>query len=142
MTRLDEKRGKRTQSLISFVIGAVLAATGAYFAYSGAERMMYPTLVSYSKIYAILLLISAAVKLAMGFIYRKAGEKSPSPVIKTLTLDSFADCFITIGVFLGFTLADKINFAIDGLMSIIIGIIVAICGIKTVISEAKFIIND
>lgn len=140
--KLDEKRGRRTQSLASFVIGAVVAVTGVYFAYSGIERLMYPTNISYSVNYAVLILLTVFVKLAMGIFYFYTDKKSPSPVIKTLTLDSFMDTFVTLASFLGLTLTEKINFAVDGIVSVVMGITVAAAALKTAVSEAKYLISN
>ncbi|MGN1421600.1 MAG: cation diffusion facilitator family transporter [Eubacterium sp.] len=140
--KLDEKRGRRTQSLASFVIGAVVTVTGAYFAYSGLERLMYPTHISYLVNYAVLILLTVFVKLAMGIFYLHTDKRAPSPVIKALALDSFMDTFVTLAAFLGFTLAEKINFAIDGIVSVVMGITVAATALKTVVSEAKYLINN
>lgn len=142
VVRLDEKRGRRAQSLASFVIGAVVTVTGAYFAYSGLERLMYPIPVSYSVNYAILILMTVFVKLSMGIFYLHVNKKSQSPVIKALSLDSFMDTFITLTAFLGFTLAEKINFAVDGIVAVIMGITVAVTALKTVISQTKYLINN
>lgn len=142
VVRLDEKRGRRAQSLASFVIGAVVTVTGAYFAYSGLERLMYPIPVSYSVNYAILILLTVFVKLSMGIFYLHVNKKSQSPVIKALSLDSFMDTFITLTAFLGFTLAEKINFAVDGIVAVIMGITVAVTALKTVISQTKYLINN
>ncbi|MGN1328353.1 MAG: cation diffusion facilitator family transporter [Eubacterium sp.] len=140
--KLEEKRGRRAQSLASFVIGAVVTITGAYFAYSGLERLMYPTPISYSVNYATLILLTVFVKLGMGVFYLHVNKKSPSPVIKTLALDSFMDTFVTLAAFLGFTLAEKINFAVDGIVAVIMGIAVAVTALKTVISQTKYLINN
>lgn len=142
VVRLDEKRGRRAQSLASFVIGAVVTVTGAYFAYSGLERLMYPIPVSYSVNYAILILLTVFVKLSMGIFYLHVNKKSQSPVIKALSLDSFMDTFITLTAFLGFTLAEKINFAVDGIVAVIMGFTVAVSALKTVISQTKYLINN
>ena len=48
MIKTNEKKGRRIQSLCSFIIGSIVAVTGAYCVYSGLERFMYPVLVSYS----------------------------------------------------------------------------------------------
>lgn len=140
--KFEERRGKRVQSLASFIIGAVVAVTGAYFAYSGLERLMYPTPIAYSKNYAVLIFMTIFVKLIMGIVLLCVNKNSPSPVIRTLTLDSFMDTVITLAAFMGFTLVEKINFAVDGIVSVIMGIAVAALAMKTVITEAKYLIND
>lgn len=140
--KLDELRGKRTQALASFVIGLILVFTGAYFAYNGLERCLYPVKVSFSRAYAALIAVTILVKLIMGIVYIKVNQKKPSPVFRTLILDSFLDCAVTAVTLIGFTLTVKINFSIDGIVSVIIGSVVAISAAKEVIRQTKLLINE
>lgn len=127
--------------MASFVIGLILIVTGVYFAYSGCERYLYPVKISYLKIYALLLAVTIAVKFIMGIIYFKVNQKNSSPIFRTLILDSFLDCAVTAITLIGFTLTVKINFAVDGIMAIVIGTIVAISAAKEIITQAKTLIN-
>lgn len=140
--KVSERKSKRIQALASFLIGIALIAVGLYFAYNGLERLMYPIAVSYSVKYALLVVVTIFIKLAMGIIYIFINKKQSSPVFKTLILDSFLDCAITFTALLGFSLTTKINYAIDGVFSVIIGIAVAIGAFKTVTQQAKFLVND
>lgn len=140
--KLDERRSKRVQSLASFLIAVALTAVGVYFAYSGVERLMYPMSVSYSKKYAMLVALTIAVKIFMGIVYTIINKKQASPVFKALIIDSFLDSAITFAALIGFRLTTKINYAVDGVFSVIIGIIVAVSAFKTVAEQAKFLVND
>lgn len=77
----------------------------------------------------------------MGIIYFKVNQKNSSPIFRTLILDSFLDCAVTAITLIGFTLTIKINFAVDGIMAIVIGTIVAISAAKEIIAQAKTLIN-
>lgn len=140
--RLDEKKSSRAQSLASFVIGLILAFTGAYFAYNGIERLMYPVPISFLYKYAILISVTALAKLIMGIVYFKINRKHASPVYKTLIMDSFLDCAVTLSTLISLTLSVKINFAIDSILSIVIGIAVATSAVKTLWAQCKYLIND
>lgn len=140
--KLDERRSKRVQSLASFLIGIALTVTGLYFAYNGIERLMYPTAVSFSKKYAVLLVITIFVKIIMGIIYVSINRKQNSPVFIALIIDSFLDSAVTLAALLGLSLTIKINYAVDGLVSVIIGIAVASSALKSVINQAKYLVND
>lgn len=142
IVKCSEKKGMRVQSLASFVIGMILAVTGAYFAYNGVERLMYPVAISYLKKYAILIGVTIIVKAAMGFVYYCLNKKSKSPVFKALIADSILDTVITISSLLSLTLSVKINFAIDSIISIAIGLIVCVSAVKTVISQGRYLINE
>lgn len=140
--RLDEKKSSRAQSLASFVIGLILAFTGAYFAYNGIERLMYPVPISFLYKYAILISVTALAKLIMGIVYFKINKKHASPVYKTLIMDSFLDCAVTLSTLISLTLSVKINFAIDSILSIVIGITVAVSAVKTLWAQCKYLINE
>lgn len=142
MIKTNEKKGGRIQSLCSFIIGSIVAVTGAYCVYSGLERFMYPVLVSYSFKYAMLILLTAFVKLIMAMVYIIKNRKAPSPVYKALILDSFLDFGLTITAILGFYLVEKLNYAIDGVFGIIIGIIILAAAAKSVWQQAKILVND
>lgn len=140
--KLNERKSNRAQSLAAFVIGLILAFTGAYFAYNGFERLMYPVPISYLYKYAILIAVTALAKLIMGIVYLKNSKEHSSPVYKTLIMDSFLDCGVTVSTLVSLTLSVKINFAIDSILSIIIGIIVAVSAVKTLFAQCKYLIND
>lgn len=140
--KLDERRSKRVQSLASFLIGIIITAIGLYFAYNGVERLMYPTAISYSKKYALLVFITIFVKIFMGIVYILINKKKSSPVFKALIIDSFLDSSITLAALLGFSLTPRVNYAIDGVIAVLIGITVAVSSIKNVFQEAKYLINN
>ncbi len=140
--KLNERKSERVQALASFVIGLILAVTGVYFAYSGLERLMYPVTVSYQKKYAVLIAVTVFVKLFMGIVYFLINRKAPSVVFKTLIIDSLLDTAITLCALLGLTLCVKVNFALDGIISIVVGTAVAVQAVKTIIEQGKLLIND
>lgn len=140
--KLNERKSNRAQALASFVIGLILAVTGAYFAYNGVERLLYPVQISYLFRYAVLIAITIIVKLVMGIVYLSVNKKHPSPVYKALITDSFLDCVITACTLMSLTLSVKINFAIDGIISVVIGITVAISAVKSIVEQSKYLIND
>jgi divalent metal cation (Fe/Co/Zn/Cd) transporter len=140
--KLNQRKGNRVQSLCSFVIGALVAIVGAYFVYNGIERMMYPVMVSFYIKYAILVALTIVVKIIIGIVYAVVNKKHSSPVLKALVIDSFLDCAVTATALMGFYLTQKLNFAIDGAVGIVIGIIVVISAGKTVVEQAKYLIND
>lgn len=139
--KLNERKNSRAQALASFVIGLILAVTGGYFAYNGVERFLYPVQISYSFKYAILIAVTVIVKLIMGIVYLSVNKKHSSPVYKALITDSFLDCVVTACTLMSLTLSVKINFAIDGIISVIIGIAVAVSAIKSIIEQSKYLIN-
>ncbi len=140
--RLGEKQSDRAQSLCTFVISLLIAATGIYFVYNGLERLMYPIPVRSSSRYLTVLCITIGIKICLGFMFRAVNRKAPSPVIKALALDSFLDCFITLAAIMSLVLISKVNYAVDGIFAIITGSAVSVSAIKNIISETKYLINN
>jgi divalent metal cation (Fe/Co/Zn/Cd) transporter len=140
--KLSQQKSARAQSLCTFVISIVIGVTGAYFVYNGLERLLYPLPVAYSKKYAIVIASTILVKIFMGLLYIKANKKAPTPVFKAMVLDSFLDCAVTLFALMGLFLITKLNFSIDGIFAIIVGIFVTVSAVKNIIEQTKFLINN
>lgn len=142
LLRMDERRSARAQSLCTFVISAIIAVTGGYFIYNGIERLMYPLPVSYTRKYAVLIIITVFVKILMGIMYYLFNKRAKSTVLKAMILDSFLDCIVTITALMSLFLINRIQFAADGLLAIIAGGIVTVSAIRNLVEQAKSLIND
>lgn len=140
--KMSEIKSDRLQSLCTFVINIFIAVTGGYFVYNGLERLMYPLKIAYSTEYAIIIIATIAVKIAMGFMFSAFNKKAQSPVLKALVLDSFLDCAITLFVLIGLFLIGKLNLAVDGIFAIITGSIICISAVKGLLEQAKYLINN
>lgn len=141
INRLDETKSNRAQSLCTFVINLIIAVCGAYFIYNGLERIMYPLPVSYSVKYAVVISATVLVKIVLGVTYIFLNKKENSTVLRAMILDSFLDCFITIAALMGLFLIPKIDFAADGIFSVIAGAMVFIFSAKGIAGEVKYLIN-
>lgn len=140
--KMNERKSSRTESLFTLFISLVIAFAGIYFVYNGVDRLLYPLPVSYTKKYAIIIILTIFAKIIMGIMYAIFNKKEESPVLKALVLDSFLDCLVTAFALMSLFLITKINFAVDGIFAMITGTIITISAIKNIISESKFLIND
>ena len=138
--KLKDIYADRAQSLANFVISFFIAACGIYFIYNGTERLFYPLPISYSRKYAAAIIATIGVKILLGIFFYRINKKANSVIIKSLVLDSFLDCFITLFAIMGLFLVEKVNFAIDGIFAIICGLAISASAIKNVIHESKFLI--
>ncbi len=139
--KLDEIRSRRAQSLSTFVIGLVIAVTGIYFAYNGAERLFYPLPVAYMDIYAVAIIASLAVKALLALFMHLSNRSIGSAVIRALALDSALDCLITLFVLMSLFLVQRVNFAVDGIFALVCGVIITISAIRNIISQTKYLIS-
>ena len=140
--KYDEIKSSRAQSLFTFVISLIISVTGFYFIYSGAERLLYPLPVSYSVKYAVLIIVTIAVKVLLGVFYWLMGRKCQSPMLKAMVLDSILDCFITLATLIGLFLVPKTDYALDGIFAVVTGITITVSAIKNLIAQSKYLINN
>lgn len=140
--KVTELKSQKIQSLCTFVISLIIAATGAYFVYNGLQRLMYPLRIAYSEEYAYIIIATVFAKILMGLMYMVFNKKASSPVLKAMILDSFLDCAVTIFALMGLFLITKVNFAADGIFAIIIGTVVTVSAVKNTIEQSKFLINN
>ena len=140
--KVTELKSQKIQSLCTFVISLIIAATGAYFVYNGLQRLMYPLRIAYSVEYAYIIIATIFAKILMGLMYMAFNKKASSPVLKAMILDSFLDCAVTIFALMGLFLITKVNFAADGIFAIIIGTAVTVSAVKNTIDQSKFLINN
>lgn len=125
------------EELLSLLISAVITVTGGAFACVSAERLMYPSPVWYSSLYAVIIATTAAVKLLLAFFFKAFEKKHGSDVIKGISADSTLDFFITLCTLISFTLSEKLNFSVDGLAGLLISAILIIQGIKSASDTVK-----
>lgn len=140
--KVTELKSQKIQSLCTFVISLIIAATGAYFVYNGLQRLMYPLRIAYSEEYAYIIIATVFAKILMGLMYMAFNKKASSPVLKAMILDSFLDCAVTIFALMGLFLITNVNFAADGIFAIIIGTAVTVSAVKNTIEQSKFLINN
>lgn len=124
----------RAEDLTGFITSVVIIGTGFGFGYVSLERTMYPAPVWFSVRYAVIIGITAAVKLVLGAYYKIKDRRHPSSVLKALFTDSILDFFITLSTLISFTLSRSIQVPVDGYFGIAISVVLLISGAKSCIS--------
>lgn len=131
----------RMEYITTFVMSIIMTTAGLGFAYSSLGRLLTPVPVWYFTKYAIIIGITCIVKLVLGIIFRYRFQKDNSAVIKTVMLDSFLDCGITVATLVSFTLSNYVGVAFDAIFGLIISIIITIAGIRLIVSSLSEIIG-
>lgn len=116
----------KAEQLLSFVLSLIVALVGAGFAYSSAERLMYPTPVWFSAKYFAVILFTAVVKLVMFFLLRHAEKSTGSSVIRVMKADSLLDFCITGVTLISFTLTRYTEFTVDAVCGLVISVIITV----------------
>lgn len=125
----------RSEDLVSFITSVIVFLTSASFLYASLQRVLYPTPVRFSAKFTGLIAATAVMKILLGIFFKHRYKKTPSPVIKSLQIDSFLDFFITLTTILSFTLTEYMGYAVDGFFGLAIGIMLLISSVKLCISS-------
>ena len=131
----------KTEQLLTFIISLVITFTGLYFAYNSLERMMYPTPVWFTTLYAVALGGTAAVKLVLFFVLGAVSKRDDSPVIRAIKFDSLLDFFITLMTIITLVVSNYGSYSFDALFGIVISAIIIITAIRMLISSGKILVN-
>lgn len=122
----------KAEDVAGFVMSVIIGITGVYFAYLAVERFMYPRPVNYLLGHALLLGGTIAVKLVLGIVTYKYSRKDDSVILKTVYMDSFADCGVTGMTLISFILSEYSGLRVDAVFGLGISIIIIVNAIKLI----------
>ena len=123
----------KTEDLIEFIISVAITVSGIYFGYVSVERIMYPMPVWFSVQYAVVIGVTAMIKLSLALFLGR--NKNGGGIIKGIATDSLMDFFITLCSLISFTLSSIIGYSADGVAGVIISITMTVQGIKALIAS-------
>ena len=132
----------RVEEFTAFIMSLLMTVAGLGFAYTSLGRLMSPIPVWFFTKYAVIIGCTCVVKLILGIIFASKYKKQPSAVLKTVMLDSFLDCGITAVSLASFTLSNVLGNGFDALSGLIISIIIAVSGIRLIISSASKLLGE
>lgn len=132
---------KKSEQLCSFAISVTVVAAGFYFAYTSLERLIYPTPVWFSTLYAAAVSATAVAKAVMFFVYSDFEKKSGSPVVRVMKFDCILDMFITAVSVLTLVVSQYSDYAVDAVCGLVISLVILISAAKMLVSNAKKLIN-
>ena len=131
----------KTEDLLTFIISVIIGFTGFYFAYSSAERLMYPTTVSYRTKYLYILIATAVAKLIMFAVLRTLNKKGNSDILRVMSVDCILDFFITSVTVMTLLISTYGTYAADALCGIVISIVITVSAVKTMLSSCRKLVG-
>lgn len=132
---------RKTEQLFSFLISLTVIGAGLYFLYNSLERLMYPTPIWFSTLYAWIIAGTAALKGLMYVYYRHYEKKTKSPVVGVIKTDCMLDMFITLITLVTLIVSKYETYAVDAVCGIAVSIIIVAVAIKTIITCAKKLVD-
>lgn len=122
----------KAEHIIGLLMAIAVGITGVYFAYSSLERFLYPRPVNYLLRYAVILAAAALAKFLLGFVLMKFSKKEDSVILKTVYLDSFSDCGVTVMTLLSFVLTNYAGIRIDAVFGLAVSAVIIFNAVKLV----------
>lgn len=129
----------KAEYISGLFMSLLMTAAGLTFAYNSLERFFVPTTLFYFEKYLCILGFTCLVKFFMGIISMKAYKRTFSPILKTISLDSFLDCAITAITIISFITASKFNITTDAMAGLLISIIITVSGIRLIVSSVTML---
>lgn len=120
----------RFEYLAGLTVSAMILVIGFELAKSSVEKIINPTCIEFSKLTAIALSVSIAVKLSMSIFYSKMGRKINSTVLFAAAQDSRNDTFTTTVILIGAFIEYFFKIQIDGFMGIIVSLFILYGGLE------------
>jgi len=120
----------RFEYFASLIISMIIMGVGISFLKSSVERIITPAETEFSVTAVIILVSSIAVKLWLGFFYKKAGKLCNSSAIEASGQDSINDVLVTSVTMISLIVSLFVDFSIDGFIGIAVSLFVIWSGIQ------------
>jgi len=128
---------KKAESLLTLVLSTLVFISGAYFAYTSLERLIYPTPIWFSMKYLYLLGATALFKLVMFLVYRTVNKKLSSQVVRIVAYDCILDFFITAVSIISLWVSAKGSFSLDAFCGLFISTVIIVGAVKVLLEYIR-----
>lgn len=122
----------RAEMLLSLLVGAFILMMGGRLLYQSMEILLSPRPVRVSVWTLAGLSLSAAVKMALFFYYRRAEKRLQSGILRAAAADSLSDAVSTMAVLTGLVLFLMFSWRLDGALGALVSLIVMKNGLGVV----------
>lgn len=121
---------------IEYISGLIVAFIVLLFGFelfkTSVERIINPTEIVYSMWAIVILVLSIAGKLWLGFFNRKLGKAINSTAMTAVFTDCISDSGATLVTIISMLLARFAGFNVDGILGCIVAVIILIAGINII----------
>lgn len=118
----------RMEYLTSLIIAAVIVLVGGELLKTSVTKIIHPTEVKFTVVAVVVLVLSIAIKIWMGYFNNKLGRRINSSVMLATAKDSFSDVAATSATLIALFASIWTDLPIDGVMGVIVSVIIMIAG--------------
>lgn len=132
----------RMEYLADFLMAIIVCCVGGGFLYTAAERMILPSILTFTWRYFAVISVAAVIKIGLGFFYLKRNKKINSDALRASAIDSFTDAAITAMTLIGYSLNRYSALRIDAVFGIVISAFMLLNGIKLLVGSVKTLLGE
>ena len=120
----------RYEYLAGLLVSGIILMSGGDQARTAVERILHPSVVSYTAVTFVVLGLSVAIKLWMSLFYRKLGKYIGSTTLKAASVDSRNDILASVSVLLCCTIEFIWGVQLDAFAALAVALFILYSGIK------------
>lgn len=132
----------RMEYVADFLMAIIICVVGGGFMYNAVERMILPSILTFTWRYFAVIGVTAVVKAGLGVFFWQRNKVLDSGVLKASAIDSFTDVGITCMTLIGYSLHQAVTLRIDAIFGIAISAFMLANGIKLLISSVKTLLGE
>ncbi|MGN0367526.1 MAG: cation diffusion facilitator family transporter [Wujia sp.] len=118
----------RMEYLTSLVIATAILLVGFELLKSSVGKILHPEKVVFSVVALLVLMISIVIKIWMGMMNRRLGNRVDSSIMLATSQDSFSDVIATSATMVALIASIWVKFPIDGLMGVAVSVMILLSG--------------
>lgn len=132
----------RIEYISALIVAFLVLQVGLTFFKDSLDKIFHPEELTFSTVSLIILLVSVAVKLWMGYFNRKLGQRINSQVMLATAADSLGDVVTTSATICSILIFHFLGLNIDGFVGVIVACIVLWAGIGIARDTLKPLIGE
>lgn len=119
----------RYEYLSGLIIAVLILFIGVELVKSSIQKILFPSEITFTVTSAVVLILSASLKLWMCLFYRKLGIRIGSTTLKAASVDSRNDVLTTTAVLLGCAISWLFHIHIDGFVGLAVAVFILYSGV-------------
>lgn len=121
----------RMEYLAGLVVSLLILLVGVELGKSSVEKILHPEETRLSVLTAVILLVSVAVKLWMGWFNGTLAKRIKSEALRATAIDCRSDAIATAAVLVGLVLSRLFTIPLDGWVGVLVAILILKAGLES-----------
>ena len=121
----------RIEYLAGLVVSLLILLVGVELGKSSIQKILHPEETRLSVLTAVILLVSVAVKLAMGWFNGALAKRIKSEALRATATDCRSDAIATAAVLVGLVLSRVFTLPLDGWVGVLVAILILKAGLES-----------